>query len=406
MTVTADAELTASTMIARAEEISARLVARQAETEERSYYAADLHEEFAAAGFYRLLVPRRYGGHEVDVATFLQVVTTLARGCPSTGWMYCLGATHALAAATLFDERAQDELFAGGDFIAPATIVPSGTARRDADGQWVVNGTWGYCSGAPYANHFIGHAIVVDEPGPPAPALFIAPRSQWTREDDWGRQLGLRGSGSHSITMRDARLPAHFVLERTHLSEVDVSGGTPGLALHGNPQYGGGPVSWMVLEIAALSVGIAQGALDAYEELMRSRVTAFPPVVPRHEDPDFQIWYGEGAGMLATAQAALTDAVRQWSELCRQGPGAFTRAEDLRITLICRQIIRLCWRAVEQYLYPTAGSGAVRHGERIERVWRDLSMLHTHAGFAVFLPTRATREFTTTRFAAGGQDAA
>ena len=42
--------------------------------------------------------------------------------------------------------------------------------------------------------------------------------------------------------------------------------------------------------------------------------------------------------------------------------------------------LSLCWRAVERYLFPTAGSSAVRRGERIERVWRDMSMFVTHAG--------------------------
>jgi 3-hydroxy-9,10-secoandrosta-1,3,5(10)-triene-9,17-dione monooxygenase len=61
-------------------------------------------------------------------------------------------------------------------------------------------------------------------------------------------------------------------------------------------------------------------------------------------------------------------------------------------------VVQLCWRAVEQYLLPTAGSSAVRRGERLERVWRDMSMLHTHAGFAVFLAAKAQRELARARF--------
>jgi 3-hydroxy-9,10-secoandrosta-1,3,5(10)-triene-9,17-dione monooxygenase len=39
----------------------------------------------------------------------------LAWGCPSTGWMYCFGAAHALVAA----------LFGSGDLICPMTILPA-----------------------------------------------------------------------------------------------------------------------------------------------------------------------------------------------------------------------------------------------------------------------------------------
>ncbi|HEY9475130.1 MAG TPA: acyl-CoA dehydrogenase family protein [Mycobacteriales bacterium] len=395
--------LTPAEVIERAEALAPTLVARQAETERRTFYAEDTHEEFLKAGFYRLLVPRRYGGYQFGIDTFLRVSMALARGCPSTGWMFCLGATHALAVATLFGERAQAELFGVGDFICPATIVPSGMAERSADGHWVLRGTWNYCSGSPYATHFLGHTLVPNGDGrPPAPMLFVVPRGEWRRLEDWGGQLGLRGSGSHSIAMDDARIPEHFTFTGLHLSEVDVSRGMPGRHLHGNPEYGGGQLSFMVLEVAALAVGMAQGALDAYEELMRSRTTLFPPVVGRAEHPDFQFWYGEAAGMVATAEAAVRNAIQQWSDICARGPAAFTREQDLRIATICREVIRLCWHAVERHLFPTAGSSAVRHGERIERVWRDMSMLRSHAGVGVFLATVTTRELARARFGVTG----
>lgn len=394
-------DLSPEDMLARAEEIAPRLVELQADTERRTYYSSELHQEFTDAGFYRILVPRRYGGYEFGIDTFLRVSMTLARGCPSTGWMYCLGATHALPVATLFGKQAQDEIFQSGDFIAPATIVPGGTAERRDDGSWLINGTWPYCSGSPYATHFIGHTLVADDGADePIPMMFIAPRDQWQLQDDWGDQLGLKGSGSHSVRLTDCMIPDSFTLPGVHLSEVPITDLTPGRRIHQNPQYGGGPLSYMVLEAAALAVGIAQGALDAYADLMRTRTTLLPPIVARTADTDYQFWYGEAAGMISTAEAATRHAIQQWQELAAAGPAAFTREEDLRLTTIVRHVIALCWRAVERYLFPTAGSSSVRHGERLERIWRDMSMLHTHAGFAVFLPTVANRDLTRTRFAA------
>ncbi len=393
-------DLTPAEVLARAEAIAPTLVARQAETEQRTYYAQDTHEAFARAGFYRLLVPRRYGGYEFGVDTFMTVCTTLARGCPSTAWMYLFGSAHALVVGTLFEERAQAELFEAGDFLCPAVVAPSGGAEPTGDGGWVVNGTWNYCSGAPYATHFIGHALVFGGPDePPAPLLFIAPRSQWRLENDWGRQLGLKGSGSHSITLENARIPGHHALG-THLSQLSVTGGTPGRALHG-PQYGGGPLSFMLLELGALALGMAKGALDAYEELMRTRTTIFFPIVSRTEDPDYQLRYGEATGLIAAAEAALTNAVQQWQQTCERGPHAFTREQELRLALISREVVRLCWRAVEGQLFPTAGSSSVRTGARIERVWRDMSMLHSHAGLGTFLSALANRELAKARFGVG-----
>ncbi|WP_260194673.1 acyl-CoA dehydrogenase family protein [Actinophytocola gossypii] len=389
--------LTEAEVIARAEAIAPTLVPRQAETEQRTYYAEDTHEAFSRAGFYRLLVPRRYGGYEFGVDTFMRVARILARGCPSTGWMYLFGHAHALAIATLFDERAQEELFAGGECICPATVSPGGTAERGEHGGWVVDGTWPYCSGAPYATHFIGHTLVAAaEDAAPQPMMFIAPRAQWTRLDDWGGQLGLRGSGSHAIRIDHATLPDRYTIS-AHLSQLTVTDETPGRILHG-PQYGGGPLSFMLLELGVLAVGMAQGALDAYEDLLRNRTTTFFPIVPRTHDPDFQLRYGEAAGLIATAEAAIDNAVEQWRDTCERGASAFTREQELRLATISREVSRLCWQAVEGKLFPTAGSSSVRHGERIERVWRDMSMMHSHAGLGTFLATIANRELTKARF--------
>ncbi|MER7764132.1 acyl-CoA dehydrogenase family protein [Streptomyces sp. NPDC097619] len=392
---------TAEEIVERARAIAYSLIDRQAETEERTCYAPDTHEAFAAAGLYRILVPKRYGGLELGLDTFFKVVVALTRGCPSTGWMYCLGAAHAHAVGTLFEERTQAEVFAGGEFIAPATVAPTGTAVPAPDGGWTVTGTWNYCSGAPYSTHLVAHALVTPEDGgEPYPVMFVVPRADYEVLDDWGHHLGLKGSGSNSVRVAGAHVPAHRVLPM-HLSQATVTGGTPGLALHGNSLYGGGPLSVMVLEDAALALGMGQAALDAYEELMRSRQTLFPPILPRTADPDFQYWYGEAAGLLQAAESALNGAIGQWQQYAERGPAYFTPARELRIVLACREVIRMCWRAVESYLYPTAGSSAVKHGERMERIWRDLSMQHSHAGIAVFLNSHANREFSKAHFGIG-----
>jgi 3-hydroxy-9,10-secoandrosta-1,3,5(10)-triene-9,17-dione monooxygenase len=386
--------LTPEEVVARAERIAETLVDRQEETEQRGFYALDTHDEFLRAGLYRIVVPRRYGGYQFDLGTYVKVVSAIARGCPSTGWQYTFGASHAIMAATLFEEQAQDELFAGGDFISPATVAPVGFAEQAGAGGWIVDGTHPYSSGSPYATHFIGHTLVAGD-GPdaePIPLIFALPREQWTRLDDWGAQLGLKGSGSHSVSIEHQHVPAHRALFGKHVGQLTVTEGTPGRELHG-PQYGGGLLSVMQFPVAALSVGMAAGALDAYADLMRERTTIYPPLVPRFQNADYQGHYGEAAGLIATAEAALADAVRQWEETSERGAEAFTREVDLKLAMICREVIRLSWRAVSDELFPTAGSSAVRTGSRIERIWRDISTVHSHGGIAVYLGDMADREY-------------
>ena len=47
--------------------------------------------------------------------------------------------------------------------------------------------------------------------------------------------------------------------------DVDVAKGTPGVALHGNPMYGGRALGLFTMCLAAVIVGAAYNALDEYE---------------------------------------------------------------------------------------------------------------------------------------------
>ncbi|MQA09549.1 MAG: acyl-CoA dehydrogenase [Pseudonocardiaceae bacterium] len=380
-------DLTPNQLIQRAVELRPRLVEAQAEAEERTYYSPEMHKAFDDAGFYRLFIPRRYGGYEFDVPTFVRVLLELARGCVSTAWCMGLASGHALQVGSYFGERTQREVFGEGDFRAASVASPSVIAKRSTNG-WVLNGTVGYCSGVPYSTHFMGQALPEGVPPDEAEGqmlLYVAPRSEWTMLDDWGDTLGLRGSGSHSIRFTDGRLPRHYVLERTSMVDVDVSDGTPGLTLHGNPVYCGRSLGVFTLSLAAIMVGGGYNALDEYENQMRTRKTPLPPMVPRIEDGDFQRWYGAAFGKLATAEAALLRCADEHAELCERtanGGEPYSAEDEQRVGVIAREIMVQVWETVEQDLFRSVGASTIRAGTRFERLYRDLSMCACHRNTA------------------------
>jgi 3-hydroxy-9,10-secoandrosta-1,3,5(10)-triene-9,17-dione monooxygenase len=126
---------TVAELVARADELRPRLVGLQAETEQRTYYSEEIHREFLDAGFYRMLVPKRYHGFELDLGSFWRVIIALARGCPSTAWCLCLAAGHALQTGELFEEEVQAELFGDGHFLCPAVAAPAARRRSRAAGS-------------------------------------------------------------------------------------------------------------------------------------------------------------------------------------------------------------------------------------------------------------------------------
>ena len=370
--------LTPDELIARAVALRPRLIEQQAECEERTYYSRELHQEFVNAGFYRLYVPRRYGGYEFDVPTYGRLLVEIARGCANTAWCMGLAAAHALQVASWWEEAAQAEIFGDGDFRAAAVAAPIGPATP-LDGGYELNGKVSYCSGIPYSTHYMGQAVLPgeNEHGMPRMLLFVAPESDWTMLDDWGDLLGMKGSGSQSITFDAARIPAHWGIEDALMVDFDVSEGTPGLRLHGNPMYGGRALGCFTITLAAIMVGAAYNALDEYESMLETKLTPLPPMIPRKLDPDYQRYFGRAWTKIATAEAALMNVAEQHMELCRrfveQGV-PYSYADDHRIGCIAREVMIQCWETVQSDLFRTAGSSAGAKGQRLERIYRDMSI--------------------------------
>ena len=365
-----------------------------------------MHEEFQRAGFYRMFMPRRYGGLEVSVPTFMRVVVEIARGCPSTAWCLALASNHALMVGSWFPQEAQDEVFAGGRFTCASVAAPISEPALKVDGGWELNGKVAYCSGIPYSSYFMGQALTAgDGSGTPGPMLlFVAPKGTWRMLDDWGDILGFKGSGSQSIVFERGRIPDHYVLEETSMINVDVGKGTPGVALHGNPMYGGRALGIFTMCLAAVMVGAAYNALDEYEAQMEARMTTMPPIVPRKLDPDFQRYFGAAWAKTATAEAALRDCAQQHMELCRRQAEEgvpFTYRDDVLLGCIGREVMVQTWETVQSDLIRTVGAGVVKAGERIERIYRDMSIGNAHRNTS--LRDWAYRELALAQFGLPGQ---
>ena len=357
-------------LIARAQALRPSLLERQEATERDTRYSQETHADFLEAGFYRMLIPRMFGGLEVSVETFAKVMIEIARGCPSTGWGLCLASGHALQVGSFFSEQAQADVFGfDGDFRCAAAFAPRDVLTRTEDG-WAVEGTFPYASGAPFSTHLLAQA-----PLPDGPALFVVPRSEWTIVDDWGDTLGLRGSGSNSVNLDGARIPEHFALPGVDLMGMPPGVETPGLRLHGNPMYAHRPAGFYGVEAAAVVVGMARGAVDEYERQIRTRTTNRPPMVPRAEDPDFQRWLGMAIARVDAAEIMVLGAARHLMETCAGIPEGrpYSDEEDVRVGMIARQALSYAWETVSGELIRTSGTSAVRDGQRFGRIVRDMA---------------------------------
>jgi hypothetical protein len=193
--------------------------------------------------------------------------------------------------------------------------------------------------------------------------------------------LGLKGSGSNTVVFEQGQIPAHWGLENKLMVDVDVSEGTPGLRLHDNPMYGGRAISCFTLSLAAVMVGAAYNALDEYETMMTTKSTPLPPFVPRKHDADYQRYYGGALAKIATAEAAMMNAADQHMELCQRFVDSgtpYSYADDHRIGCIGREVMIQAWEIVQADICRTAGSSAAAAGQRLDRIFRDMSIGNSH----------------------------
>ena len=393
-------DLTPAAMIERARALRPAVRAEAAAAEARGYYSEELHRAFTQAGFYRCLQPRRFGGYEFDIRTFFQVMIEIATGDPGIGWCLCLAAGHALQIGSCYDEAAQARIFGtDGHFIAPYS--PSGpspdAAATAVPGGYRVSGKWRYCSGVPYATHFMGLApLIGTHPGGPTRKLVtvVVPRSAFEMLDDWHDMFGLKGSGSNSVVIEDALIPEDFVTDR--IFAEDAAGSTPGLALHGNPLYGGLFMAFGAGELACSQVGAARAALGEFERHIKTARPLFSPKLLKYEHHDWQRIFGLALSMANAAEAVLLRSGELYLEHAKAhaaGSGRFTNAEAMQIMGMQHQAARLAWEAGYE-LFRASSSSSIRDGEAMQRWFRDFATFRNNPAHQPdFVATRIAQAY-------------
>lgn len=372
-------DVTVDELLRRADALVPLLRSRQSECEAAGELPRDTHDRFLAAGFYRILQPRIFGGYEFALPDFIRVMLAVARGCSDSAWVLALTSGHTVLAAQL-EESVQREVFGpAGDFRAPGVGMPAGIAVP-ADGGLRVKGAWDYASGCDLATHFFGSTMVRD---PQTNALLgnawiLFDRDQFTIVDNWN-VFGMQGTGSRRVIIEDAFVRAGRALWMSDGAGLPVRK-QPGQAVHANPMYHGWLSPLLISEVAAVSVGAARGALDTYGEILQNKKANFAPFHARANEIEFQQHFGEAQALIDTAEAALLQMTADYMGLVHKH--AASRAplldeQERRFVLIEQQVIRLAWEAVE-LMFRTSGTSAAAKSSPLGRALRNLAVIRTH----------------------------
>src|SRR5437660_12367719 len=111
-----------------------------------------LVEQFHAAGFYSLVMPRELGGLQADPLTYVRVVELLAEAAGSVGWNLANNSIGQLITLGLPDEGVHEIYAHGADTVIAGTAVPGGGQAVPVAGGYRVSGRWRFGSGQPRRN--------------------------------------------------------------------------------------------------------------------------------------------------------------------------------------------------------------------------------------------------------------
>jgi 3-hydroxy-9,10-secoandrosta-1,3,5(10)-triene-9,17-dione monooxygenase len=162
---------------------------------------ADYHR----TSILRIIQPRRFGGLQLRFSLFSRIVEVLTEGCPSSAWVYAVLGEHQWLLAS-YPRQAQEDVW-GEDprALASSSLAPRATAERTTGG-WRLSGTFPFSSGSTHARWAIIGAFLGRSGDAASVAYLLVPFAEIEIVDDW-HVLGLRGTGSRSLKLRDAFIP-------------------------------------------------------------------------------------------------------------------------------------------------------------------------------------------------------
>lgn len=371
-----ESDMTAEVMIERARAMIPVLRERGAETEHLRTLPDETVADFLDAGFYRILQPARFGGYELGLRTFCEVMSLISQGCASSGWVLCLTSAHTFHMAAA-PEAGQIEMYGeNGDFRSPLILAPQGAAVP-VDGGYRLNGRWNYNSGGEHANWVGVSAVLPGEgDGPPADVLmcFIR-REDYEIFDNW-HTMGMRGTGSKQAVVEDVFVPESRVISQTAWG----MGEAPGYGVHEDPFYRTPHMEVFCAEIASICIGVGEAAIDAFVERAETKVSPFPPHLLAKHEAGIQRRLGLARAHVDVATAARDRIISNQERYAREaaaGTLVFSRQGANRMMLLTQQAARLCNEAVA-CLFEQSGTSATQAGSAMERIYRDLATIRTH----------------------------
>jgi 3-hydroxy-9,10-secoandrosta-1,3,5(10)-triene-9,17-dione monooxygenase len=358
-------------LIARARSLVPLLARNAATTEADRRIAEDNIAALQAAGFFKLMVPRRFGGLETELRAQIDVTRELAMGCGSTAWVTSLMNTCAWITGLASDRAQQDVWGADPDARIAGVLSPKAQVRR-ADGGFLVAGRWSWASGCLHAHWgLVGLPVPADSSGAIEPCLGLIPMADLSIEDTWFA-AGMRGTGSHTLVADGAFVPDHRILSLGKLLAGEAPAPHRDEALY---RCSFAPVTSLAL--VAPQLGLAAAALAFVIERAPQRGISFTTYDVQAAAPTVQTAVAEAATLIDTAHLHAYRATTEIEDAARAGR-TLDHLERARIRMDTGHIARTAREAIRS-LCSAYGAASFVDSCPLQRIWRDSEVASRHA---------------------------
>jgi 3-hydroxy-9,10-secoandrosta-1,3,5(10)-triene-9,17-dione monooxygenase len=325
--------------------------------------------DFHRTGILRIIQPRRFGGLQLPFSLFSRIVEILTEGCASSGWVYTVLGEHQWLLAS-YPEQAQIDIW-GDDprAVASSSLAPRAVAER-VPGGWRLTGQYSFSSGSTYAKWAIIGAFL-DKPGDAtAIAYLLLPFTDIEIIDDW-HVLGLAGTGSRSLRLRDVFVPEHRCVL---LSEL-LAGTPPGAKVHADYPLVRAPRGLMVnYSLPPVAIALGNRALAVALASLSQRVSRG---ITRMAASEFvQMTVAEAAAAIDAATLTMHSGRASAETLIAKGepiPQEYVLRTRRDMTHAQHQV----QGAVEK-LVEVCGARSVYDRDLLARIRRDLLTVLTH----------------------------
>ncbi|CAM5502456.1 acyl-CoA dehydrogenase family protein [Eoetvoesiella caeni] len=366
-----------ATLLGRARDLAnGHLKENARNTEAARRVSQETTQMFREAGFFRLMQPARFGGYEYGFTPFIDIISELARGCPSSAWGCSLGAVHQWLVGT-FPAQAQDDVWGENpEAIICGSYAPVVNAEK-VDGGYLISGKWHWASNIDNSEWaVVGVFFPPDEETPEKHAGFLlVPRTDWVVDDDWFT-AGQAGTGSKTVWIdKPAFVPAYRKLTFGQAS----SNNPPGAQVNDNPIYRIPFLSAVPVCLVAPILGAAQGAIDEFMQIAGTHVTRgavsggggklreFFPVQSR---------LAESMALLDAARLLIYRDTAQVEQMAAAGHkiDVDTRIRNRRDHAFAARMARDAIDAV----FANVGGNGLALDQSIQRFWRDGNAIAKH----------------------------